>query len=324
MASGFHIHTFELQKGSLRKHPKYNPLQTNEYLDNLESYLTTQNFQQTEWIKVLPLILPKNTLSWLMYQQRKHGSIDWLYFRDLFVKQFDNFEVRHRRLTHLINRKQLDNEKVDSYIWDIVRLSQQVFPNEEEEDIVRRCILGLLPRLRLAVLNINKYSIGNLIEKCTDVSLAMEEVDKIQSNSNQRFSQEISIPKTNIEFRGRQNGFRGYSRFNGYNHNLNRNYLPQEHISQNPRPREFQQSSRDRRGYNKYARRKTYIEGQVHRANRNRTFYRDPCKTCGFYNHTTQECYRDRRNLARIVETAPIASSLPALPEKINIDNLNA
>ncbi|CAL8068086.1 unnamed protein product [Orchesella dallaii] len=189
--------------------PKYDPLKktANSYLDDLESYFKHQGFEQDDFLDLLPSVLEEHRKSW--FRHKKKSGYDWSKFRDDFKQQFDNASEQQRREHYLNTRRQRDDEPVESFIWEMFELGQQVNPLEPMRNSVQRCKQALVPRLRLAIGELSHTTPEALINRCKEVLRDLRAVD---ASEGRRTRLPPSTPNSN------ENKWRDRERHQGENY----------------------------------------------------------------------------------------------------------
>jgi len=94
----------------------------------------------------------------------------WDEFKVAFKEKYDSALVQERRKDRL-RRKQHINESVEGYVYEIVNLSRQITPDEEESISVLRAKRGMIPELSLYIDECK--TVNELLEKA---SLAIETI----------------------------------------------------------------------------------------------------------------------------------------------------
>ena len=169
--------------------PKYDQesMTASYYLDEVETYFQSQGFGDNQRLYMINSIVETEVKSWLQHTKRQNPNLTWDEFKVKFAEKYDTWFHRHNRMNRLQNRRQKDDESIESYVWEIVRLSQQVYPTEPLEDTVRRCRQGLIPRLRASLGEITKYTPEYLIERCNIVWHDLQAQDRKDRVSTKRF-----------------------------------------------------------------------------------------------------------------------------------------
>jgi len=191
--------------------PTYDPnmMTANSYLLEVERYFQSQGFTDDQRLYLVNSIVSTDVQAWLQHVKRQNPNLDWDEFKKQFCDKYDTWFHKHQRMTKLQTRRQRDDENFESYIWEIVRLSSQVFPTEPLEDTIRRCRQGLLPKLRAAIGELTVWTPEHLIERCNTMWLDLM--------ANER--------KESFRFNSKNNGFQKNTFSNSHLHN-----------SQNPHP----------------------------------------------------------------------------------------
>jgi hypothetical protein len=87
-------------------------------------------------------------------------------------------------MNYLINRVQRDDEPTESFVWEIISLSKQVFPQEEVADAVRRCRAAFTPKLRCLIPDLLVRTPEALIERCKSANHDMREGENRAGNTS--------------------------------------------------------------------------------------------------------------------------------------------
>jgi hypothetical protein len=196
------------------------------YLKEVKSYFAAQGITNN-LVTAIISILDQEVKAW--YHHIKTEGMTWEEFCLRFIAKYDTWVDRQTRLQLLINRRQKEDEPIESFVWEMMSIAKQVFPNEEIEDSVRRCRLALVPKLKCLIQDLPQWTPENLIERC---KVALIDIKDQDSQSSGR------LPPINRQWttRGRDNNFRGGERRYG-NHqsdrssNDNISYRNQNHTS---------------------------------------------------------------------------------------------
>src|SRR5271154_2899093 len=200
--------------------PQYNAklVTADHYLDDIETYFRAQHHTEDRWVNLVTTILSKENKQW--YDINKEGIRTWDQFRRAFNRKFDSPTVQKERITILHTRRKQANEPVETFVYDMVSLSKQVYPNEEMEISMMRVIDGLVPDLRLAIDTKEYDSPESLIEAAKKALKNLEDKEKYKSGLPPLTKSEAEArtrderkneSKESNEFRSNNSGYR----FNG-------------------------------------------------------------------------------------------------------------
>lgn len=140
------------------------------FFSQCELYLQSQGFQSPQFHEVIRIILASDPSKKLWYDNVSASIKSWEDFKNEFRVKYDSPLVQERRKDRL-RRKQHINEPVENYVYEIVNLSRQISPGEEESISVLRAKRGLIPELSLYIGECN--TVNELLEKA---SLAIETI----------------------------------------------------------------------------------------------------------------------------------------------------
>jgi hypothetical protein len=191
--------------------PKHNPhTQTaRAFIQDVVSYYAIQNIRENNYVLIFRSLLNEEGKSW--YDNILPQIEDWEDLRDAFIQKYDTWYEKQERERALHNRRQGEKEKVAPYVWDMVRLSSMVYPNESEATTVQRCRQGLLPTIRLALGMPSYWCIDTLIQ---EAELVMSDLRDCEAEQGSSSSEGWNSPR-NSNHRGdgssrRSKGSQGY------------------------------------------------------------------------------------------------------------------
>jgi hypothetical protein len=124
------------------------------FLTEAERYFSAHGHAEDQFLYLIKSILPADAKVWLDFHDTY--IYDWESFKIAFIERYDNWEERNQRVTNLQNRKQKLTESFEFFIYDVIRISKECFPEESTSQAVRRAELGLYPRVR-TLLGGNSY-----------------------------------------------------------------------------------------------------------------------------------------------------------------------
>jgi hypothetical protein len=109
------------------KIPKYIPdrMTAEHYLNEVKSYFASQGINQN-LVASISTIMDPATKSW--FTHIKKDGMTWEEFLEAFKAKYDTWFDKQRRMNYLVNRVQRDDEPTESFVWEIISLSKQVFP----------------------------------------------------------------------------------------------------------------------------------------------------------------------------------------------------
>lgn len=158
------------------------------YLNDVESYFRNQGIEDADRLSSVSTILSPECKLW--FDHIKQTTNSWLDFRRVFESKYDSWQQRQERTAYLINRRQRDGEESETFIWEMLRLSKLVYPNEALEDSVRRARDALLPSIRCCLGELSNYQPDILIERARTVTKDIQARDRKQgfySNQQSRY-----------------------------------------------------------------------------------------------------------------------------------------
>ncbi len=331
--------------------PKFDPHSQTAvaFLQEVASYFAAQNIQERNYQIVFRSLLNEEGKSW--YDNVVHEEVSWEELRQGFVDKYDTWYEKQERERALHARRQGRNEKVAPFIWDMVRLSKMVYPDEEEEITVQRCRQALLPNIRISLGKPSVWTIDSLIQAAEVVMKDLRDLE--------RYNQ-ASTNYNNYGNRGRgQWGYRGYRGNFNYHGGFNRggsygnyqgnSYQNQERQSQqqNQEQSQGQQQSastssnsnrgsesngnRGNRGSNNYSNRgsypsrgRGYSNGYSTRGgrNQNKDLSNVLCYKCHQLGHYAGQCPQRRNVAAMAMGQSTQAQETRNTPQRT--DNLNS
>jgi len=162
------------------KVPKYNPFKktATAYLEEVEAFLKNQGAVEAEFLELVPTVLEDHTISW--FRSKKVAAYTWAQFKTDFEARYDNTITKQLRQNHLVTRKQRDDEPVETFVWEMMDLSKQVFPGETIAESVERCRNALHPRLKVAVGELTTSTAEHLIDRCQAVIQDLRALDRVE------------------------------------------------------------------------------------------------------------------------------------------------
>lgn len=163
------------------------------FFNQCELYLQSQGFQQPQFHELIRIILGSDPSKKLWYDNVATNIKSWNEFRVAFKAKFDSALVQERRKDRL-RRKQHINEPVESYVYEIVNLSRQITPDEDESISVLRAKRGMIPELSLYIGECN--TVNELLEKA---SLAIETI----RNRDRMTQRHTRLPPFSIRYESR-------------------------------------------------------------------------------------------------------------------------
>jgi len=237
------------------------------YLEEVERYFKSQGHSDDQRLYLMNSIVGPDVQGWLQHIKNQNPNMTWNEFKVSFCSKYDTWFHKHNRMTKLQTRKQKEDENYESFIWEIVRLSQQVFPAESVEDTVRRCRQGLLPKLRTAISELSAWTPENLIERCNLVWTDLQ--------ANER--REFRYQKVNTNSNGNSSK-RNFSRSFGQNLNIEQKASSSQPQRTNPKP--YINSQAHANGKTK--------EDYIKQPSKNYANYE--CNQCGKMGHIARQC----------------------------------
>ena len=274
--------------------PKYKPdSQTaQDFLLEVETYFATQNIHQEHCILVFRSMLSDEGKSWFDNWKFHEGRYTWADMKYYFTDKYDTWFERNERERTLHTKTQGEDEAVSTFIWEMVRLSRMVYPNEQEQVTVQRCRQALLPRIRVGLGTPRIWTIDSLIKDCEVIMSDLKDLDSSEKRRNSNPNNTVSYGNNGNyrgnnyrgNFRGRgyyRNNYRNYNRsyYNNYNHN-NGNREEEENSRQPQNSARGNNNSNtnrgnnNTRGNNNYQRGNNNSNGNGNRGNQNNSNYR--------------------------------------------------
>jgi hypothetical protein len=191
------------------KIPKYIPdrMTAEHYLNEVKYYFASQGINQNLVASVSTIMDPA-TKSWFTHIKRE--GMTWEEFSEAFKAKYDTWFDKQRRMNYLVNRVQRDDEPTESFVWEIISSSKQVFPQEEVADAVRRCRAALTPKLRSLIPDLLVWTPEALIERCKSANHDIREGENRTGNTSN------IPPLIQPSYRGNYQPYRG-QRGSSYN-----------------------------------------------------------------------------------------------------------
>lgn len=263
--------------------PTYHPykMTASYYLLEVEKYFTNQGYPQAQFLYMVTTILAPDAKAWC--EHIKTDDLTWVEFKARFEAKYDSWQDKQNRIAHITKKRQRNNEAVETFIWEMMRLSKQVYPNETEENAVKRCRQGLVPRLRIAIGELGVWTAERLIERCLIVLSDLRDQDRadgVKSNLPPAHSFENSngnLSSNGNQFNGNsdKNSLTNYGNHNGYYnglqtqvYNAQRGHNNNSNYGYNTRGRgSFSQPTNSHHQYNNYANRGNHHQPQTNRPN---------------------------------------------------------
>ncbi|CAF4673345.1 unnamed protein product, partial [Rotaria sp. Silwood2] len=159
MASNLSTHL--LLKGSQPIEPftgaeEQDPLTWLQTIDELFEATKTENNDRR---RLLPMYFGDDVKKW--YRSENHDS-DYDEFKKQFVNAFTSSIHKLKISTKLMNRRQGNDESVQSYYYDILALCTRLNPDMQEDEKILYLLRGLKPSLQ-------QHVIMNEPKKCKDL-----------------------------------------------------------------------------------------------------------------------------------------------------------
>jgi hypothetical protein len=203
------------------KIPKYiaDKMTADHYLEEVKSYFASQGITK-DLVASVSTILDPAMKAWFIHV-RKEG-MTWEEFEDSFKAKYDTWFDKQRRMNYLVNRMQLENEPIEDFVWELMSLSKQVFPQEPVADAVRRCRAALTPQLRCHIPDLLVWTPEALIERCKSAVHDMR--DHTRQTGNTAHVPTINHPQQqgrfNQPYRGQRSNYNPSE--NGWNQHRKR------------------------------------------------------------------------------------------------------
>ena len=205
--------------------PRYDPRRqtANTYLSEIEAFFTVQHFRKDQFLSMVRTIMSKEVKAW--FDNVKSNIRNWKEFKELFNLKYDTQNERVLRQQILTNRKQKPNESFESFVWEMVSLSKQVYKDEPLCDIVRRCRDGLHNDVRMLVGYSDAWTPQDLIDDIKRVVSDLKQRERVTGISFQLppisigHKQDVPFSRNSLNFyrRGRNSQFRRFNnRFTGH------------------------------------------------------------------------------------------------------------
>lgn len=165
-----------------------NTMTSDTFFTQCELYLTSQGFQAVRFHEVIRIILAGDPSKKLWYDHVSNAIGSWADFKTKFKAKYDSPLVQERR-KDMLRRKQRYDEPVEKYVYEIVNLSKQITPGEDEAISVLRAKLGLVADLSLYIGDCK--TVDDLLEK---TSIAIEKIKE----SDRRNGRHTRLPPFSI------------------------------------------------------------------------------------------------------------------------------
>ncbi len=213
-----------------------NNMTSDTFFKQCELYLKSQGFQKPQFHEMVRVILASDPSKKLWYDNVAIAITSWEEFRVSFKEKYDSPLIQERRKDRL-RRRQHINEPVENYVYEIVNLSRQISPDEEEKISVLRAKRGMIPELSLFIGDCS--TVNELLEKA---SIAIETI-RARDRMTQRHTR-LPPFSTRYENRGSSMQQSNFGRGQGRNYG---NFSQQSSSNRFQRNNESQQHN-----YNEY------------------------------------------------------------------------
>ena len=165
------------------KVPKFDPNRktAEPYLVEIERYFQSLQHDPSNYLGLVGQILKPNYKTW--FDHVSHSMKSWDDFKSEFKARFDGPHEQSERLRELVNRQQQLHESTERYIYEMAELSKYCYPNDNEDQHVRRVRDGLHPKLNLGLGATIYRTTAELIYACKEVTANICAQGKIDNES---------------------------------------------------------------------------------------------------------------------------------------------
>ncbi|CAL8081980.1 unnamed protein product [Orchesella dallaii] len=197
-----------------------------EFLRDVEGFLTSHGYKQEHFITMVKTLLPEDLRRW--YDYVLPLCKDWPAFRAQFKSRYGGFLEFEKRVTELQTRFQKYNEPTEKFIYDMVQLSKYCYELDKvEANHVQRAQSKLIPELQLAIGTTPFASVLALVYACDVATRTLEAKDKIakrpftipplRASSREGYSNKEKSTQDGNQANGRGNNLRFHfqARFRG-------------------------------------------------------------------------------------------------------------
>jgi len=131
--------------------PKFNMKKTTavEYLQEVEAYYEITNVHPDRFLYLVTTILPEQVKLW--WDHHKASVRTWQEFRALFISKYDTSSGANERMRILQTRQQRKTESVERFIYEMIKMSKIVYPQEPIQQALDRTRNALFHRLRVGL-----------------------------------------------------------------------------------------------------------------------------------------------------------------------------
>lgn len=272
------------------------------YFTQLENYFNVQGMKSDNYHTAVGTILKGDKKIW--YDNVAASITTWQEFKDQFSSRFDSIHIQERRRNLLYTRWQKEWEPVDTFVNEIVNLSKQCYPSEDNYMHVMRAKNRLYPFLRekITVEDETKLTINMLLEKAAYAIETQKAKDRITNRhsklppiTGQKPQKHFTTRYSHTSYRGRGRGNRGTSSYGHhqaqhYRQNYTQNQPPQQNQSSNSQFSQ-QQSQQGLAPQDSQSReRSNSFPSYGNRYGRAYDKSNQKCHTCGQLGHFSFEC----------------------------------
>jgi len=281
------------------------------YLSQVETYFRGKGYDEEQYLAHIKPILSEDAKVW--YNHECTEMEEWDDFKRAFKERYDGWLERERRHRQLQLRKQNENEPTEKFIYDMIDLSRNCYPEDSEQEHVRRAQMALNPHLAALIgMKLHKKA-TMLIRACELATGTIEAQNKLtrvptqippmrssdrkvnsqknadnqESNGNNQHNPTTTVNRGGYRgtYRGRGQGRGRFNSRGGYNAATGSQRVDMTQNAEGP-----QQGSLRGRGGNSRGRLSSYKQQQ----RTGRLAEKDKCLKCHGYGHRSEECPNKR------------------------------
>ncbi|CAF3533483.1 unnamed protein product [Rotaria socialis] len=152
------------------------------WLQNIEELFEATKVDKNDRRRLLPMYFGDDVKKW--YRSEDHSS-DYDDFKNQFVNAFTSSVHKLKISTKLMNRRQGNDESVQSYYYDILALCARFNPEMREDEKILYLLLGLKPSIQQHVIISDPKKCKDLFEhaKRTEAAAAIIQPVSIETST---------------------------------------------------------------------------------------------------------------------------------------------
>ncbi|CAL8133327.1 unnamed protein product [Orchesella dallaii] len=212
------------------------------FLVAAENHFASMTYDKTKYLTHVKSLLPEDVKSW--YNHELPTFKTWAGFKTAFGSKYDGWYDKEKRRKELEKKQQQLNQPTEKFVYEVMDLSKQCFPDDDAEDHVKRAQGALHPTLRVGIGPSFFSSAKKLIQACDLATSSIEAQDMMwkrdftvppmKASDRKGFTEKPKVnepkrkdesnPNGSQEFTSGRGQFRGQSRgnFRGGNRGNNR------------------------------------------------------------------------------------------------------